>query len=328
MLPKKVVSSTIFRQGVASLTPVHFDLCEPYGLDDDASEAELKERNFSDTGAYKASFKSQSSNPFVHFEASPAGQQVIMVLILVFWALFKVAGIITEFALAQDEKQPSRPEEKDPCYIQKATVMVGKWILFTGTPSYLLAPWTSMHVHQDCPQMAVWRSNITPEMYFGNVILAACLLSLLYVICPVLAFTGAKNCCSWVIFGTTCLMGMFLFIVMMIDIGENTKFPSFPINWSLLFDFSWPEYDWAWTASWFRLFAFMIFAWESAGQGIAQMIIVGLVDKMDPNHSKVEAPKDGKEETSLPLGDSRQEMAPPPQFAAGAQSSGQEEGLP
>eukprot|EP00747_Dinoflagellata_sp_TGD_P130564 gnl/TRDRNA2_/TRDRNA2_174844_c0_seq3.p1 gnl/TRDRNA2_/TRDRNA2_174844_c0~~gnl/TRDRNA2_/TRDRNA2_174844_c0_seq3.p1 ORF type:complete len:325 (-),score=24.94 gnl/TRDRNA2_/TRDRNA2_174844_c0_seq3:11-985(-) len=321
MLPKKVVSSTIFRQGVASLTPVHFDLCEPYGLDDDASEAELKERNFSDTGAYKASFKSQSSNPFVHFEASPAGQQVIMVLILVFWALFKVAGIITEFALAQDEKQPSRPEEKDPCYIQKATVMVGKWILFTGTPSYLLAPWTSMHVHQDCPQMAVWRNSLPTDFYFATMMIAACLLLVYYVLVPLLSCAGQEKCAGCMILSSCLCMGFILICIMIIVIGESVDFPDFPIVWSLIFDFSWPEYDWAWTASCFRIFAFMIFAYETICQGIVQSIIVGLVDSMDKPRDQGEASKDGKAEDSISLGDSRHEITtPPPQFAAGPEA--------
>jgi len=278
--------STVFRHG-ASGAPVKFDLCEPYGTYSNAAELQ-KWHNFSDLGAYKAAFEARPTNPFLGFDMDRAGQQTFMVLILVVWTLFKLAGIIAEVI------QANIGEIEGGLWL-----MAGKWVLFTGMPSQLLAPWTSFHVHEDCPQMAVWLSAMPTDMYFVAVLIGICLLVFVYVVAPVLVCIGNKRLVGRLLVFACGVVGFLVFVVMLIDTMWNfPQLPSFPINWYLLFDFSWPEYSLAWTTSWFRLFSFLIFAYETAAQGLLQWFIIKQVKKQEEGGG--ETTTGGEESDHLP----------------------------
>merc|ERR1712070_912393 len=102
-----------------------------------------------------------------------------------------------------------------------------------------------------------------------------------------------------------CIVGFAVVLVMLIDIFWNfPRLPSFPINWHLLFDFSWPEYSLAWTTSWFRLFSLLIFAYETAAQGFVQRQIIKQVQKQEKEGGEAtkggEATNGGEERDPLP----------------------------
>lgn len=256
---------TIFRQGKSGLPAVQFDLCESYDIDTyyDGDFDEMQKgskTNFTDVGAYKAAFEARKTNPFVISDMSRSGEQRCMVLILVAWSLFKLASFIVDIITSNMDK-----EEMEKYKLQ---LNVGKWVLFTGLPAQLLSPWTSLHVHEDCPQIAVWLLPTRSDLFFMNIIIAAIMLFLLFVGLPLLAFSGYRNYAVNILGGCTGLIGFEIVMLWIIEFfWDFPRMPSFPIYWGLIFDFSWPEYSLAWTTSWFRLFAFLIFTWETGFQG-------------------------------------------------------------
>eukprot|EP00747_Dinoflagellata_sp_TGD_P032444 gnl/TRDRNA2_/TRDRNA2_135995_c0_seq1.p1 gnl/TRDRNA2_/TRDRNA2_135995_c0~~gnl/TRDRNA2_/TRDRNA2_135995_c0_seq1.p1 ORF type:complete len:415 (+),score=28.02 gnl/TRDRNA2_/TRDRNA2_135995_c0_seq1:189-1247(+) len=266
-----IQSSMVFRHGTTGLPPLTFELCEPYiceAYEPSCDKSKLlKWRNFSDVAAFKANFMAQSSSPFVAFDSDRSTQMVCMVLLLVGWALFKLAGVVAElYQISVGEAD--------------FKVKAAKWVVFTAIPAHWLSPWTSLHVHEDCPQLAVWLLPLRHEVYMIVVGMGILMLLLLYVFLPVAACLGKEEA---VVGAAGLLAGLMAFVqcvIMAVEIFfAFPRLPSFPIQWHLLFDFSWPEYSLAWTTSWLRLFAFLIFAWECAGQGLLQKIVLKIMER-------------------------------------------------
>lgn len=133
-------------------------------------------------------------------------------------------------------------------------------------PTLWIAPFTSLAIHEACPQLATWPLQMLYVVFpigLIGVVLAPC------VICFNLKSAGKDKgketggssvaCFIGIAFGVVCVgaTGFYAYVVFG-DMLANLKWPQFPVDFSELVSFAWPRFTLSWSTDAFRWFAFLI----------------------------------------------------------------------
>lgn len=254
---------TVFRKETDGLPPLSFPYCTNRGYWC-ANTSVILENGGSTNGSGWTPDGSVSSElclfPPASLEEQMAAFQPVdglhldmaaMIFFLADWLIIRFFGAVAHF----------RKQTEDKNGAQKWAGKAGVFFAFNFVPPLIIAPLTSLAVHDECPQLATVSFKYT-WMYIGlgagNLVLA-----------PMMAFNDLLPEKAAIVFFAA------YFVVFVLGCGwyaadlgtaiADFELPRLPMDFRRLFVFSWPEYSMAWSSDWFRAFAFIMWLLDWVG---------------------------------------------------------------